>query len=299
MTETYANYLDFYETGPYARFIRESRTAGRMPIGMVNAVQPPGDFSDPAFDDLTLIAVKTMAGHATRNFGAGRLRTKYRTGDFELQPPGAATEILVEGDHEIYAFSIPFKRVRELTAERLPGFDGDFGRLHAAPFHDFCLEQLCRQLWQESAAGNPNGSLFADGALVSIVATLLRLRDSASSRTARSGLSDGDCARLKALVDEYIEAHLDADLCVNELAALTTLSEAAFVLALKDATGQSPYQYVLSRRIACAREMLAAGEIALAEVAYACGFASQSHMTDVFRSKLGVTPGRYRKEARG
>ncbi|MEM7710434.1 MAG: AraC family transcriptional regulator [Pseudomonadota bacterium] len=36
----------------------------------------------------------------------------------------------------------------------------------------------------------------------------------------------------------------------------------------------------------------------LAEIAYACGFASQSHMTDVFREKLGVTPGRYRKEVR-
>ena len=45
--------------------------------------------------------------------------------------------------------------------------------------------------------------------------------------------------------------------------------------------------------------MLAVGERDLADVAHACGFVSQSHMTDVFRKKLGVTPGRYRKEVRG
>lgn len=36
----------------------------------------------------------------------------------------------------------------------------------------------------------------------------------------------------------------------------------------------------------------------LSEIAAACGFSSQRHVTDVFCAKLGVTPGRYRNEVR-
>ena len=85
---------------------------------------------------------------------------------------------------------------------------------------------------------------------------------------------------------------------MKELASLLGRPAARFLVDFKATTGQTPYQYVLSRRIARAQELLSAGEMPLAEVAYACGFASQSHMTDVFRQKLGVTPGRYRKEVR-
>jgi AraC family transcriptional regulator len=35
----------------------------------------------------------------------------------------------------------------------------------------------------------------------------------------------------------------------------------------------------------------------LADIAYACGFASQQHMTTVFSRHLGTTPARYRVQA--
>ncbi|MDW4500617.1 helix-turn-helix domain-containing protein [Sulfitobacter sp. D35] len=37
----------------------------------------------------------------------------------------------------------------------------------------------------------------------------------------------------------------------------------------------------------------------LAEVAIAAGFSSQSHMTDVFREKVGTTPGKFRAQING
>lgn len=43
----------------------------------------------------------------------------------------------------------------------------------------------------------------------------------------------------------------------------------------------------------------AAPNTPLATMPYACHFASQPHMTDVFRRKLGVTPRRDWKEVRG
>ena len=297
MTQSYADYFEFYTEGPFAPFLQESRSLGTSPIKMAHVIQPAGDFSDPAHKDIVLTFVKASCGHVTRDFGEGRRRVRGRAGDFEIQPPDTATEVLAEAGHEIILYQLPFDRVAELAGETVPDFDGDFGNLHALPFRDFHLESLCRQLWRESVTGNQHGNLFADGLLICMIATLLHLRDGTApgGPTPSWSLSAVQCARIEA----YVEAHMDVPFGVADLADLVDLPHARFTQALKAATGYTPHQYVLSCRIARAQQLLADDRAALADVAYACGFASQSHMTDVFRNKLGVTPGRYRKEVRG
>ncbi|MEZ5934291.1 MAG: AraC family transcriptional regulator [Alphaproteobacteria bacterium] len=99
-----------------------------------------------------------------------------------------------------------------------------------------------------------------------------------------------------ARLDDYIDAHLERDLGLADLAAVAECSPSYFLRAFKRATGQTPHRYLMECRVRRARLMLAQTTTPLVEIAYACGFASQSHMTDVFSSSLGTTPGRYRKE---
>ena len=47
------------------------------------------------------------------------------------------------------------------------------------------------------------------------------------------------------------------------------------------------------RRTKC---MLAGTDHSFADIAYACGFSSQAHMTTAFRKNLGTTPGAYRRD---
>ena len=56
----------------------------------------------------------------------------------------------------------------------------------------------------------------------------------------------------------------------------------------------TPYQYVLDKRIERAQLMIETTSLSLAQISFASGFSSQSHMTDVFRAKLGMTPGKVR-----
>lgn len=95
-----------------------------------------------------------------------------------------------------------------------------------------------------------------------------------------------------------IDSSLTERISIADLADQAKMPPFTFTRAFKSSTGQSPYQYVLERRINLARGLLTRGELSLAEVAYSSGFASQSHMTDIFRQKLGVTPGKYRREAK-
>ena len=53
--------------------------------------------------------------------------------------------------------------------------------------------------------------------------------------------------------------------------------------------------FVLERRLAKSRELLARTDLSLSEVAFAVGFADQSHFTRRFRRVVGVSPGQFRK----
>jgi AraC family transcriptional regulator len=59
--------------------------------------------------------------------------------------------------------------------------------------------------------------------------------------------------------------------------------------------GESPHRFLLRRRVERAKCLLREGRSPLGEVALACGFSSQSHLTARFRELTGVTPRRYRQ----
>jgi AraC-like DNA-binding protein len=63
-----------------------------------------------------------------------------------------------------------------------------------------------------------------------------------------------------------------------------------------DTFGISPHAYVLGRRIDAARDRILEGQ-PLADIAAEVGFVDQAHLTRRFTAFLGVTPGRYQREA--
>jgi AraC family transcriptional regulator len=96
------------------------------------------------------------------------------------------------------------------------------------------------------------------------------------------------------LLDEFIDASLDQPLGVSAMAQLLGLSEGYFMRAFKIATGKSPHGYLIDRRLAKARALIRDSSATLAQIAHACGFSSQAHMTTTFKQRLGVSPARLR-----
>lgn len=93
---------------------------------------------------------------------------------------------------------------------------------------------------------------------------------------------------------EYIHANLEHDIHLDELAAVAGLSSFHFAKVFKQSTGITPHRYVLQRRLERAKELLRNPEISLTEASLQSGFADQSHLTNVFRRFVGVTPSRFR-----
>jgi len=96
-------------------------------------------------------------------------------------------------------------------------------------------------------------------------------------------------------VETFVESELASNFGLVDLASIVGYSPDHFSRLFKRALGQSPHQYVLSRRIERAKAMLKASDHSIAEIAVACGFANQGHLTTAFRRKTGLTPLAYRR----
>ena len=85
-----------------------------------------------------------------------------------------------------------------------------------------------------------------------------------------------------------IAANLDG-VPVKELARECRLSTAHFSCAFSRSVGVAPHRWLMKRRIEVAKEMLRDG-LSTSDVAAACGFCDQSHLTRAFTGMVGVSP---------
>lgn len=114
-----------------------------------------------------------------------------------------------------------------------------------------------------------------------------------ATRERKSALTDAGFARLET----YVADNIDQNLSCSDIAAELDLPIRTVFDGVKARTGHSLYRFVLEQRIGAAAQMLRSSRAPLADVAAACGFSSQQHMTALFSERLGTTPLRYRNGA--
>jgi AraC family transcriptional regulator len=159
---------------------------------------------------------------------------------------------------------------------------------------DALIEQLALEVGRASHSREHVEGAYVDHLASAIAARILR-RNMAALRPEREVVRQGLCGtRLKRVVD-YIEANLGGDVGLNALSAASGLSVSHFVRQFKLATGQSPHQFVLHRRVDRAKRLLGRADESIAQIAFVCGFSNQEHLTHTFKRLTGGTPALYRK----
>ena len=121
-----------------------------------------------------------------------------------------------------------------------------------------------------------------------------------------AGLVENDCPqenvrmlspRQQLHAFELIDARLDGDLPVAEIAHHCGLSPSRFRVAFRNTTGVTPHRWLTERRVDKAKTLLLRHSVSLAQIALECGFADQSHFTHVFTAVVGASPGEWRRHA--
>lgn len=112
-----------------------------------------------------------------------------------------------------------------------------------------------------------------------------------TSGTSRQPLAPWQVAR----VVRFIDANLSQKIGVGDFAAIARLSPGHFGRAFRASVGESPYAYVIRRRIEHAQDLVLRTDKPLAQIALDCGLADQAHMTRLFRRFVGMSPGAWRR----
>jgi AraC family transcriptional regulator len=111
---------------------------------------------------------------------------------------------------------------------------------------------------------------------------------------ARGGLAPWQEIRAK----EAMDAGLDKEITIARLAYDCGLSASRFARAFRQSTGCPPHRWLLQRRIERAQDLLLTSDKTLAEIASACGFSDQGHLTRAFGQTVGTSPGLWRRTKR-
>ena len=95
---------------------------------------------------------------------------------------------------------------------------------------------------------------------------------------------------------DYIYNHLHEPIRVADLAALVGLNESYLSTLFKKETGRTISDYVLSKRLEAAENMLKFSNFPYAEIGAILAFSSQSHFIRTFKKATGLTPREYRNK---
>jgi AraC family transcriptional regulator len=149
----------------------------------------------------------------------------------------------------------------------------------------------------ELTGGGLGGPLMIESLANILAVRLLRYIFGRRRRVTRT---DGVLMRgkLTTMID-YIMANLHRSPTLEQMAALVSLSPYHFARQFKAATGLPPHQFLITRRVERAQQILRGrGHLSLAEVAIGVGFSDQSQLCFHFKRIVGVTPGRFRVSAK-
>jgi AraC-like DNA-binding protein len=122
------------------------------------------------------------------------------------------------------------------------------------------------------------------------------------------GLQDARCAMIGAMnrpavplsrhllrVRDLIDRAYAEQLDIAALARSASVSPAYFSRSFKAAFGETPHQYLISRRMERAMALLRSRKLSVTEVCFAVGFSSLGSFSTQFRRLVGESPLVYRQ----
>lgn len=158
------------------------------------------------------------------------------------------------------------------------------------------LGPILDRIAQEIRTPGLGSDLYIDSLVTVGTIELLRALRAEAEAPACPGLLS---ARQIERVRERIEASSLPIVTVRELAALCGLSDRHFMRLFKRTTGSTVAEHVRSSQLERARQLLAATDLPLKEIAFRLGFETHSAFSAAYRRLTGEPPTAYRRGARG
>ena len=213
----------------------------------------------------------------------------FKARQIALLPSHAPAHFRVWGDADVIVVYLRGGMVRAVADRLFGASDRPLYFDPAMAFSDPLLEQICLT-FADALSHRATPSRYLDQLAETAAAHCLTRYPQERARIVRP-IAPPLLGRLAAYVDE----HLDGDLSVEALAEAASVTPGALKRAFAVGLGETPKQWVMQRRLARVRAMLADTDLPLAEIALRAGFSSQSHLCALFKREIGSTPNGFRR----
>ena len=210
---------------------------------------------------------------------------QFKTGDLSLLPSGEYGSVVSDA-----TFTTTHLLIDDTHLERVArqGLDLAHFRLRDEfRFEDPFLTQLGRQLLAAAGSRHALGLLYVESLTNALCHQLIEHHAIHEQRVA---IGRTLSAAVLDRIDAYLEANTETPITLETLAGLANLSVFHFARLFKAAKGLSPYQYVLNWKISRAQQLLRTGELPLADISDALGFATPASFSVAFKRAVGQSP---------
>lgn len=201
--------------------------------------------------------------------------------------------------HDCFHIYLPASRFADLSEARGGAAVAPHHILYLSDVPDGFIRHIAFTLLESLRTPTSAARVLAETLALSLTARLAQTctLDSTSQAAALYPRHSLDEARLQRVL-AWIEAHIEDDIGIDDLAGIACLSPFHFIRMFARRTAMPPGRYLARRRLQRAEAMLACGEMKIGEVALACCFSSQANFTRAFRRATGMTPGAFRRSRR-
>lgn len=256
---------------------------GPATVGMTSVI--------PATEAFALGVYQTdISYHEIWRRGHSIIRQGYAAQSMQIADLADEYSAKICGTHEVVAFCIPYAMLDEVADDGhrrwVRGFGCDPG--HIDPVVTHLVAALLPALEQPHQAS----TLFLEYVTLALCLHLLETYGGLAQIRVHGGLGPLQLKRGKDL----IAADLADDLSLAQIAAKCELSREHFSRAFKISTGLTPHQWRQLCRIDAVKQLLTGSSRSIADIALACGFADQSHLTRVFGRLVGTSPAQWRRD---
>ena len=212
----------------------------------------------------------------------------YQAGDLLITPANTPLFVRWEGQENCLQIQLTDVFLKRIAGET---FKGNSDRLQLIPAfqqRDGQVEAIAQLILTECQQNPCGNQLYMDSLANALAVNMLR--QFATTQRPLPLYEGGLTQRQLIQVLDYIDAHLDQEIRLTNLAELIGMSQFHFSHLFKQSLGISPYQYLLQQRVERAKQLLRQTDRLIVEIALECGFSSHSHLSKQFRQLTGMTP---------
>lgn len=185
------------------------------------------------------------------------------------------------------------ENVKEISGQisRAPAHDGDQNILRV--HNDVSISAFFQSMLTYFTAADKPSEALLKLKLKELVVSILVSEKNGSLSTYFQSLAGEEKTSLKKIM----EKNFCYNLSLEDFASLCNRSLSTFKREFKRYYGLSPGKWLLQKRVDYASVLLKSREMNVSQVCMECGFEDVSHFSKAFKSRFGVSPNNYRKQA--